>query len=392
MGKAKSTKKGRQPQTNAPAPKTGSTSITALEADLASLEEGKRQKACMLLADLYNFNISNKFSLDTLTSANILSKLSMRLVDTSDKVRVQASSALKNLSESKDSAIIKRLASLGIIRSVVTLCVEAGWTNADLVEFLENLLHTLANALFCNPSTMNEILSANGEFVSNLVAFITASVPSNIASAVANLLIIIATKGHTSQILGTDSTSVYYRTRLDGIWDFIESLNNLKGASLEEISGLGLFTLQMDSARTGKTYGTDSEEHERYLFQINVLMSECIEFVVGVYTHADLTVELAQVCRLPRALQLLHLELHGSLNGIEVTSSSIASTSSLPDAAMEMEHDETDMTDAVSELGGLEGPPSFKKAASALSPEVAANMRRLGLCKVYIFFLLCERI
>lgn len=386
MGKAKSTKKGRQPQTNQPTPKAGSTSVTALEADLASLEEGKRQKACMLLADLYNFNISNKFSLDTLTSANILSKLSMRLVDTSDKVRVQASSALKNLSESKDAAIIKRLVSLGVIRSVVTLCTEsaaaASWTSAEVVEFVENLLHTLANALSCNAVAMNEVLSTNADFVNHLTNLIDATVPSTVASAVANLLIIVAGNGHAAQILGTDPSSAFYRTRLDGVWNFIEALNSLKGAPLQDISGLGLFALQIHASRADKSVGTEAEEQERYAFQINVLMSECLELVISVYTHAQLSAELATVCRLPRALQLLHLELHSSLNGIEVTSSSVVSTVGAVDA--EMDTDEADMADEVSELGMPEGGlgGGAKKQVSLVAPEVAANMRRLGLCKV----------
>ena len=389
MGKAKSAKKGRQPQTNAPIPKAGTTSVTALEADLASLEEGKRQKACMLLADLYQFNISNKFSLDTLTSANILSKLSMRLVDTSDKVRVQASSALKNLSESKDAAIVKRLVSLGIVRSVVTLFTDASasasWSNADVVEFVENLLHTVANALSCNAAAMNEILSTNADFIVILTNLINASIPSNVVSAVANLLIIVAGNGHADLILSNDASSTFYRTRLDGLWNFIEALNTLKGAALSDITNLGLFSLQVSTSRASKTCGSDSEEYERYAFQVNVLISECLEVVISLYTHAKLTAELAQVCRLPRALQLLHLELHSSLNGIEVTSSSASSIAGAVDADMDM--DETDMTDAVSELGGPEmgglGGPK-KASVNLLAPEVAANMRRLGLCKVCV--------
>ncbi len=343
----------------------------------------------MLLADLYQFNISNKFSLDTLTSANILSKLSMRLVDTSDKVRVQASSALKNLSESKDAAIVKRLGSLGIVRSVITLFTDASasasWSNADVVEFVENILHTVANALSCNAATMNEILSTNADFVVILTNLINASIPSNVVSAVANLLIIVASNGHADLILSNDASSTFYRTRLDGLWNFIEALNTLKGAALSDITSLGLFSLQLSTSRATKTCGSESEEYERYAFQINVLISECLEVVISLYTHAQLTAELAQVCRLPRALQLLHLELHSSLNGIEVTSSSASSIVGAVDADMDM--DETDMTDAVSELGGPEmgglGGPK-KASVNVLAPEVAANMRRLGLCKVRV--------
>lgn len=146
----------------------------------------------------------------------------------------------------------------------------------------------------------------------------------------------------------------------------------------------------MLASRADKTQGTESEDQERYAFQINVLMSECLEVVISIYTHAQLTAELVTVCRLPRALQLLHLELHSSLNGIEVTSSSVVSTVGAVDA--EMDADDVDMADEVSELGLPEGGlgGGKKQPVSLVAPEVAANMRRLGLCKVSTYTCLCK--
>lgn len=385
MGKARSSKKGRPATSNQVTPKAGSTSISALEADLASLEEGKRQKACMLLADLYRFNVSNKFSLDTLTSSNILSKLSMRLVDTSDKVRVQASSALKNLSESKDAAIIHRLISMGIIRSSVTLFIEsvtnANWSSADGVEYAENLLHTLANAVSCNENAIGDIVSTNAAFLSNIITLINVTVPASIISAVANLLIIIASHSTTVQILDGNPSSAAYQSRLDSIWSFIELLASYKSSGAHDMSTLGIFA-GSSAAKNKNSALIDADTREQQLFQLKVLMIECLEVVIGVYTSAANSSSLASVCRIGRALQLLNEELHVSLNGIQVTAATISSTGtgSTGEAGKvadegEMDADEADMTEA-SEVAPEEG------TNSQVDPEVAANIRRLGLCKV----------
>ena len=65
--------------------------LSELENNLNSFEEMKRKQACILLADLYQFNASNGGSLDALASKKILMKLGMRLMDNSLEVRAAAS-------------------------------------------------------------------------------------------------------------------------------------------------------------------------------------------------------------------------------------------------------------------------------------------------------------
>ena len=397
MGKAKSAKKSRQQTSNQPTPKAGSNSITALEADLASLEEGKRQKACMLLADLYAFNISNKYSLEALTSSNILSKLSMRLVDTSVKVRIEGASALKNLSESKNEAIIKRLISLGIIRSAVTLCVEvftgSNLNNPDSISFVENLLHTLANAISCCDTTMNEIISTNKEFLSGLFTMINTNISIDIISAVVNLLIIVTSNCHNTIITGNETSLSIYQTRMEQIWSFIELLNNMKNASIDEISQYGLFsstpvTSKSDTTNTTTTTNTIEIIHQQNLFQCNVLMIECLEVIVSIYTYSQNTTVLAETCRINRALLLLNLELHTSLHGIQVINSNTTTTTSNntteAPAGRKNSCVSVDMDEDEGNSASGSGPEGATGEASGpeLDPEMVANMRRLGLCKV----------
>jgi outer membrane murein-binding lipoprotein Lpp len=386
MGKAKSAKKGVQTAATQPAPKTSTAAVNALETDLASLEESKRQKACMLLADLYSFNISNKFSLDTLTSSSILNKLSMRLVDASEKVRVQGASALKNLSECKDPTIIKRIINLGIVRSAVTLCVETltggKLTQPDSVSFAESLLHTLANAISASNAGINEILSANADFVGGLFSMINVSTPADVLSAVANLLIIIA--GHTGStvITGGAAAAPAFQAKMDQLWSFVEALNGMKGASPESLAALPLFAVvQEDTQSRAKQQPTTAEmAHEQRVFQLNVLMVECLEVVINIYAHAPYTTQLAEVCRINRALLLLTLELHTSLNGIEVTKSDAAAADNerpgRKNSTASMD------TDASAEAGSGLQLHGETETATAGAAAAFANMKRLGLCKV----------
>ena len=65
--------------------KTGvSQSFNELEANLSSLEESKRRSACILLSEI--FSSGNEKSMNVLSNVRFLSKLSMRLLDTSSQV------------------------------------------------------------------------------------------------------------------------------------------------------------------------------------------------------------------------------------------------------------------------------------------------------------------
>ncbi|KAJ1381753.1 hypothetical protein B484DRAFT_426216 [Ochromonadaceae sp. CCMP2298] len=255
MGKARSKKHSRhQPYqaSNRPAGAGGATTgavYTTLDADLGSLDQSKRQKACMLLSDLYLFNITNEQSIDTLTSASILGKLAMRLVDSSDKVRVQAAGALKNLSESSDIRVVRKLVSCGIVRSALTLSLEAvsmgmgGWEaiGAMGVEYLEQLLHTLANTLATEQtqtqntqntqSTQNtagqrggplhELLSC-ADFAPRLLSLLDVRTPAGVLSGALHLLLLLSELAPAT--LGGGGGGDGGRASLLRLWGFAESL------------------------------------------------------------------------------------------------------------------------------------------------------------------------
>jgi len=393
MGKAKSAKKGVNSSNN-PTPKAGSNSVNALEADLASLEEGKRQKACMLLADLYTFNISNKYSLDALTSSNILNKLGMRLVDTSEKVRVEGSNALKSLSECKDISIIKRIMSVGILRSASSLCVQIlsgdGLHTPEGSAFAENLLHTLSNAVSCCDTAIHEIISTSAEFMNGLFSMVNMNSPADVTSAVANLLIIIANHCDSSLVLGSDNAqSPVFSARMETVWTFVESLNGLKSAPRHEIAQQKMFavasqihsnaTKQVQGKQNSQQQPTEEETHEQRAFQMNVLMIECLEIVISVFTHAPHSPALVEACRINRALLLLNLELHSSLDGIQVAlPASAASEAPLKDRKnSSVSMDEESASEAETGAEAVRGAD----AVAQMDPIALANLKRLGLCK-----------
>ena len=100
MGKAKNAKKYRKRlgQTSEPVPLTtheDDAKVNMLLANIGSIHDKKRAEACVLLANIFSKDISGAAVLDKMSSPDILSKLSMRLVDSVDMVRVHAAGAIR---------------------------------------------------------------------------------------------------------------------------------------------------------------------------------------------------------------------------------------------------------------------------------------------------------
>jgi hypothetical protein len=55
--------------------------------DLSSIDPTKRLKACIMLANIFAHNLNNMEVYNRLASPNVLSKLSLRLVDSDHNVR-----------------------------------------------------------------------------------------------------------------------------------------------------------------------------------------------------------------------------------------------------------------------------------------------------------------
>jgi hypothetical protein len=151
-----------------------------------------------MLSDLYVFNKSNKSSLATLASSQILSKLSMRLVDSSNNVRIQAALALHSLSDCSDSDVITRIVNVGLFRAAISLSMEFASLGINNGDFAEQLFFSIANIIpLCN-NAAQELTRCGVEFSSYLLSLISTSGPWNIVCAVANLLSVITNVKSTS--------------------------------------------------------------------------------------------------------------------------------------------------------------------------------------------------
>lgn len=168
--------------------------LSELENNLNSFEEVKRKQACILLADLYQFNASNGGSLDALASKKVLMKLGMRLMDNSPEVKSAASLALKNLTESGNQVIQTRVLGFGMLRTIMQSVFELAPTMSthdpsDHFTF-QNFLYTVANLLTSSPEASNEIVKSWPGLVNVLVTTLHTVGNGNMSlvNTIANLL------------------------------------------------------------------------------------------------------------------------------------------------------------------------------------------------------------
>lgn len=168
--------------------------LSELENNLNSFEEVKRKQACILLADLYQFNASNGGSLDALASKKILMKLGMRLMDNSPDVKSAASLALKNLTESGNQVIQTRVLGFGMLRTIMQAIMELAPTISNHESSghftFQNFLYTVANLLTSSPETSKEIVKSWSGLVNVLVTALHTVGNSNMSlvNTIANLL------------------------------------------------------------------------------------------------------------------------------------------------------------------------------------------------------------
>lgn len=101
MGKAKNTKKHRKRLGNTSDPvqlsqhTADDAKIDSLLLNIGSIHDKKRAEACVLLANVFSKDVHNKIVLEKMSSPEVLSKLSMRLVDSVDIVRLHAAGAIR---------------------------------------------------------------------------------------------------------------------------------------------------------------------------------------------------------------------------------------------------------------------------------------------------------
>ena len=240
--------------------------ITSLEQDLVSLDDKKRESACIVLSDLYAFNISNRLPLETMTSSSLVNKLSMRLGDCSERVKLKAYDAIRVLSECYDSTIILRLIQTGILRTVIVQSLELlnhhgsshqpAFVESSIVK-LESLLPVISNCMHtCPQDTIREVLLVDGLFLRVVAKMIDLSVPARIIDCCIHLLITVSahdllliTPLHHSVDGSNSSSNSNEEEQVDcsllkELWSFVDSMGLLRrpGPDVQELlPRLGLF-------------------------------------------------------------------------------------------------------------------------------------------------------
>lgn len=260
------------------------TQLTQLEQDLASLDTSKRLKACMLLSDLYVFNISNQLSLNTMTTSNILNKLAMRMIDCSKEVQGHAFSALSSLTECRDALIIKKLVNIGIIRSVISISYEimVNYINNNYnrslstnVNLIEDLFHILSNSFSsCSQDLISEIRLCNEAFIPLLIKLVNPfHVPAQIIAVTMQLLIAISANEcnyfvkslmlssttittNSDVINNSDNINSNNSSLLNDLWKFIIDIIAMKQAFINNDVALISTISQYEVFRT--TTGTST--------------------------------------------------------------------------------------------------------------------------------------
>lgn len=151
-----------------------SVDLNGLEANINSLEEGKRLQACELFGDLCKLNNNLPKVMDKITSAKTLSKFVMRLVDHSLRVKCAAFRSLQIVSSVGTEEVCNRLLASGIFRTSLTLAcefIDAAAPNAtELLEIKQNALYTVANIISTVPASAQEIMTHKPEFFDLLLS------------------------------------------------------------------------------------------------------------------------------------------------------------------------------------------------------------------------------
>ena len=132
--------------------------INTLVMDLTSLEENKRLNACNVICNVFSSLDSNTDHsiMQKYINKEVISALSLRLVDNSDRVRHSAGFAVRNITACGDVDVNTMLISSGSVGTicewVASLLTSAGSGNAAGVErviqaslLLEQLLAILCN-------------------------------------------------------------------------------------------------------------------------------------------------------------------------------------------------------------------------------------------------------
>lgn len=194
MGKSKRSRRNFRddplPKPNTAPNHDVSGSARSIVTDLNSLDEKRRLKACRLLSALYNMNSHNLSTLEKITSPDILSKLCMRLADSSSDVRFEAIGAVRNIAVSKFKIIGQRVLGCGLLEIITSLCIE-NLTSMSNVPICIQSIECLSNLVSSDEDIASKFSIQSSSLVPLIVATLSRVVSEEAENAVANLLIVI---------------------------------------------------------------------------------------------------------------------------------------------------------------------------------------------------------
>jgi hypothetical protein len=101
MGKVKTTKKHRKKLTQKAEPihSAGHDSFKAdsqsVAFDISSMDAKRRERACIVIANIFMSESNNSSVIDRMSTSDLLGKLCMRLIDSSENVRTHAAGAIR---------------------------------------------------------------------------------------------------------------------------------------------------------------------------------------------------------------------------------------------------------------------------------------------------------
>lgn len=241
MGKAKKTKKS-----NSRVAATPSKEQSQLEAELGSLEESKRIRACKVLVDLYATNATKNNSsatLSSLTSSAILSTLSMRLVDFSAEVRKLAIEAVSSLCCSSDAQILERIVNSGLFRSVAALVMDSSamaGNGLDTHVLYPQLLVAIANIVQVYPTATNEI----NDLMSQLIEFLFSKLAAGSSAFYQNT---IDTALSLLEALASSNTEL---ARLILSHPYLDTVRTVAGQTAERVAAVVGSISTLDTIKT----------------------------------------------------------------------------------------------------------------------------------------------
>lgn len=127
--------------------------------ELNSVDSTRRENGCLLLANIFQTSKVNFKGSEYYASPEILTALSLRMVDTNILVRLHAAGALRNMCSSHDKTVIDAVLKFGVVHSVNSLFFNTLQSlSSDNVSHIEQYIGTLTSLCSNNEAVIQELI------------------------------------------------------------------------------------------------------------------------------------------------------------------------------------------------------------------------------------------